>query len=133
MCSLLVIIVLMLTAPVFALEPALDLQDSLAADSLRVDSLSKISLANDVDTNTIVDTNKVESVDAGISQNLDSVDVINPYYPSGFTIEAAYAGPTILQLRLFGGRENPHELFKNKWISFGFAFGYLDIGTYGDV
>jgi hypothetical protein len=60
MRSLLVIIVLMLTAPVFALEPALDLQDSLVTDSL-----SKISLANDVDTNTIVNTNKVESVDAG--------------------------------------------------------------------
>lgn len=70
---------------------------------------------------------KGEHIDAGISQNLDSADVINPYYPSGFTIEAAYAGPTILQLRLFGGRGNPHELFKNKWISFGFAVGYLDI------
>ena len=58
---------------------------------------------------------------------LDSADVINPYYPSGFTIEAAYAGPTILQLRLFGGRGNPHQLFKNKWISFGYAVGYIDV------
>jgi hypothetical protein len=117
--------ILTLAANVFA-QPV-DANASILQDSLVTDSLSKISLANDVDTNTIVNTNKVESVDAGVSQNLDSVDVINPYYPSGFTIEAAYAGPTILQLRLFGGRENPHELFKNKWISFGFAVGYLDI------
>lgn len=66
MRSLLVIIVLMLTAPVFALEPALDLQDSLAADSLRVDSLSKISLTVGIDTNDVVDTNKVERIDPAV-------------------------------------------------------------------
>ena len=106
MRSLLVIIVLMLTAPVFALEPALDLQDSLAADSLRVDSLSKISLALDVDTNGVVDTNKVESVDAGFERrNSRSKD----FSPEGFVVEAAYAAPTALHLSLWGIRANPWD------------------------
>ena len=77
MRSLLVIIVLMLTAPVFALEPALDLQDSLAADSLRVDSLSKISLALDVDTNGVVDTNKVERTNMLADRNRKIAMTIN--------------------------------------------------------
>jgi hypothetical protein len=106
--------------PVDANEPVL-------LDSLETDLLSKISLANDVDTSTIVDTNKVEHIDAGDVSKFDSTDVINSYYPSGFTIEAAYAGPTILQLRLFGGRESPEKIFKNKRFSFGYAAVYLDI------
>ncbi len=104
-----------------------DANEPILQDSLETDLLSKISLANDVDTSTIVDTNKVEHIDAGDVSKFDSTDVINSYYPSGFTIEAAYAGPTILQLRLFGGRESPEKIFKNKRFSFGYAAVYLDI------
>lgn len=56
MRSLFVIIVLMLTAHVFARKPAQNLQDSLRVDSLHVDSLSKISLTADIDANNVVDT-----------------------------------------------------------------------------
>ena len=112
----------MLAVCAFAQPSAQDLQNSLDADSL-----SKISLALDVDTNGVVDTNKVEHIDAGDVSKFDYTDVINSYYPSGFTIEAAYAGPTILQLRLFGERESPEKIFKNKRFSFGYAAVYLDI------
>ena len=84
MRSLLMIIVLMLTAPVFALEPALDLQDSLAADSLRVDSLSKISLTAGIDTNDVVDTNKVELIDAGV----EKIPIAErEFFPRGFVVD----------------------------------------------
>ena len=114
--------ILMLTVHVFARKPAQNLQDSLTADSL-----SKISLALDVDTSNAVDTNKVEHVDAGIEVSSDSANVNPAYYPFGFTIEAAYAGPAILQLRLLGGRGNPEKIFENKWFSFGYAAAYLDV------
>ena len=103
MRSLLVIIVLMLTAPVFALEPALDLQDSLAADSLRVDSLSKISLTAGIDTNDVVDTNKVERIDPTVEATDYSA---KNFFPDGFFVEIAYAAPTALHLSLLGGRDN---------------------------
>lgn len=61
---------LMFAVCVFA-QPSMQLVDAnepILQDSLVTDSLSKISLANDVDTNTIVDTNKVESVDVGFER-----------------------------------------------------------------
>ena len=55
---------LMFAVCAFAQPSAQNLQDSLDADSL-----SKISLVLDVDTNGVVDTNKVEHIDAGIEKN----------------------------------------------------------------
>ena len=69
MNQLVLFCILMLSAYTFAQPPAEDLQDSLTADSLHADSLSKISLTLDVDTSNAVDTNKVEHVDAGIKKN----------------------------------------------------------------
>lgn len=89
--------VLMLTANAIAQPAAQNLQDSLDADSL-----SKISLALDVDTSGFVDTNKVESVDAGFERrNSRSKD----FSPEGFVVEAAYAAPMALHLSLLGGRD----------------------------
>jgi len=98
--------VLMLTANAFAQPPAQDLQDSLPADSLHADSLSKISLALDVDTNTIVDTNKVESVDVGFERrNSRSKD----FFPDGFVFEVGYPALTALHLSLWGIRMDPWD------------------------
>ena len=115
---------LMFAVCVFA-QPSMQLVDAnepILQDSLVTDSLSKISLANDVDTNTIVNTNKVESVDAEIEETPDlnvskksepllreycyscNVYDVMPYTPYGFTVEAAYAGPTVLSLQLWGYR-----------------------------
>lgn len=89
--------ILMLAVCALAQPSAQDLQDSLDADSL-----SKISLALDVDTNGVVDTNKVKRIDAGIERrNSRSKD----FSPEGFVVEAAYAAPTALHLSLFGGRD----------------------------
>jgi hypothetical protein len=126
MRSLLVIIVLMLTAPVFALEPALDLQDSLAADSLRVDSLSKISLTAGIDTNDVVDTNKVERIDPTVEATDYSA---KNFFPDGFFVEIAYAAPTALHLSLLGGRDNWNNgkpLEKYSFL-YGIPFVSLDI------
>jgi len=113
---------LMLAVCAIAQPSVQNLQDSLDADSL-----SKISLTADIDANNVVDTNKVEHVDAGIEVSLDSASVNPAYYPFGFTIEAAYAGPAILQLRLLGERGNLEKIFENKWFSFGYAAAYLDV------
>ena len=91
--------VLMLAACAFAQPSAPNLQDSLEADSL-----SKISLALDSDTNDAVDTKKVEHVDAG-SYRRDLW--VKDYFPEGFVVEAAYAAPTALHLSLLG--------FRDKW------------------
>ena len=100
--------VLIFATQALAQEPALDLQDSLAADSLRidslhVDSLSKISLVLDVDTNGVVDTNKVELIDAGIEKTSDAK---YEYFPSGFFMEIAYHAPSVIQIPFFGIRNN---------------------------
>ena len=122
MRSLLVIIVLMLTALVFAL----DLQDSLAADSLRVDSLSKISLTAGIDTNDVVDTNKVERIDPAVEATDYSA---KNFFPDGFFVEIAYAAPTALHLSLLGGRDNWNNgkpLEKYSFL-YGIPFVSLDI------
>ena len=70
--------VLMLAVCAFAQPSTQDLQDSLDTDSL-----SKISLALDVDTNGVVDTNKVEHIDAGVN---DVAFPVKDYYPEGFIV-----------------------------------------------
>ena len=98
--------ILMLSAYAFAQEPVQDLQDSLAADSLRVDSLSKISLTAGIDTNDVVDTNKVESVDVGFERrNSRSKD----FFPDGFVFEVGYPAVTALHLSLWGIRMDPWD------------------------
>ena len=88
--------ILTLVANVFA-QPV-DANASILQDSLVTDSLSKISLANDVDTNTIVDTNKVESVDVGFERrNSRSKD----FFPDGFVFEVGYQALTALHLSLW--------------------------------
>jgi len=118
--------VLMLSANAFAQPPALDLQDSLTADSLHADSLSKISLTAGIDTNDVVDTNKVESVDVGFERrNSRSKD----FFPDGFVVEIAYAAPSALHLSLFGGRDkwNDKTPLKKYDFLYGIPFVSLDI------
>ncbi|MBQ3944358.1 MAG: hypothetical protein II670_01950 [Alphaproteobacteria bacterium] len=96
---------LMFAVCVFA-RPSMQLVDAnepILQDSLVTDSLSKISLANDVDTNTIVDTNKVELIDAGIEK---TSDVNYEYFPNGFYMEIAYHAPSVIQIPFFGIRNN---------------------------
>ena len=70
---------LMFAVCVFAQPSAQNLQDSLDADSL-----SKISLVLDVDTNGVVDTNKVEHIDAGI----EKIPIAErEFFPSGFVVD----------------------------------------------
>ena len=113
--------ILMLSAYTFAQPPAEDLQDSLDADSL-----SKISLVLDVDTNGVVDTNKVESVDVGFERrNSRSKD----FFPDGFVFEVGYPAPTALHLSLFGGREewNNGKSLERYSFFYGIPFASLDI------
>lgn len=127
MRSLLVIFaVFIFVANAFAQSPAQDLQDSLTADSLHTDSLSKISLALDVDTSNAVDMNKVEHIDAGITKE---VFPINDYFPEGFVVEIAYAAPSALHLSLFGGRDkwNDKTPLKKYDFLYGIPFVSLDI------
>ncbi len=81
--------------PVEANEPILQ-------DSLETDSLSKISLALDVDTSGFVDTNKVESIDAGVE---GSSGVKYEYFPDGFYMEIAYHAPSVIQVPFFWYKE----------------------------
>lgn len=90
--------ILMLAVCAIAQPSAQDLQDSLDADSL-----SKISLVLDVDTNGVVDTNKVELIDAGIEKTSDAK---YEYFPSGFFMEIAYHAPSVIQIPFFGIRNN---------------------------
>ncbi len=119
--------VLMLTANAFAQPPALDLQDSLTTDSLHADSLSKISLALDVDTSNAVDTNKVEHIDAGITKE---VFPVNDYFPEGFVVEIAYAAPSALHLSLFGGRDKWND--KTPLKKYDFLYGIPFVSLYID-
>lgn len=57
----------------------------------------------------------------------NSISAIPAYYPWGFTIEAAYAGPMIIQLRLFGFRDPPKKVFGDHWLSFGYSAMFLDV------
>ena len=92
-----VLCILMFAVCSFAQPSVQDLQDSLGADSL-----SKISLALDVDTNGVVDTNKVEHIDAGI----EKIPIAErEFFPSGFVMEIAYAAPTVIQVPFLGMRD----------------------------
>lgn len=128
MRSLFVIIVLMLTAHAFAQEPAQDLQDSLvadslAADSLYADSLSKISLAADVDTSNVINTNKVEHIDAGIE---DIPLAEREFFPSGFIMEIAYAAPSVIQVPFLGMRDKS-AVWENKFVATGYTLLSVDV------
>ena len=119
--------VLMLAVCAFAQPSTQDLQDSLDADSL-----SKISLALDVDTNGVVDTNKVEHIDAGVN---DVAFPVKDYYPEGFIVEAAYAAPAVVHLSFWRFRVND-ESWTPKWLKkFGVLLGFpavsLDVGEGG--
>ena len=97
MRSLFVIIVLMLTAHAFAQNPALDLQDSLEYDRLdpsikeEFEELKKWSAIKD------------KCILQEYCYNCNVYDV-KPYTPYGFTVEAAYAGPSVLSIHLLGYR-----------------------------
>ena len=131
--------VLIFATQALAQEPALDLQDSLAEDSLRidslhVDSLSKISLTADIDANNVVDTNKVEHIDAGIKNvgtftDEDVRDISNflgdDNRPVGAFTELAYAGPSIMHVKLFGIRDDIFPFGKGRL--FGGSSARFDI------
>lgn len=97
MRSLFVIIVLMLMAHAFAQNPALDLQDSLEYDRLdpsikeEFEELKKWSAIKD------------KCILQEYCYNCNVYDV-KPYTPYGFTVEAAYAGPSVLSIHLLGYR-----------------------------
>lgn len=88
--------VFIFVANAFAQSPAQDLQDSLTADSLHADSLAKISLVLDVDSDDADHTNEVdESIGARI-RNTDHL--VWDYFPEGFIVEFAYAAPAVVHL-----------------------------------
>ena len=124
--------VLLLAAHAFAQEPAQNLQDSLAADSLYADSLSKISLAADVDTSNVINTNKVEHIDAGIE---DAAFSVKNYSPEGFIVEFAYAAPAVAHLSFWRFRAKDDGLtpkwFRKYGIFLGFPAVSLDVGEGG--
>lgn len=91
---------LMFVVCVFA-QPV-DANASILQDSLETDSLSKISLTAGVDTNDVVDTNKVERIDAGVEGRNSR---LKDFFPNGFVFEVGYPAPTALHLSLFGGRD----------------------------
>ncbi len=114
--------ILTLAANVFA-QPSVqpvEANEPILQDSLETDSLSKISLALDVDTNGVVDTNKVEHIDVKIEETPDlnvskkseplllghfcDFYEIKQYTPWNHTTEVAYAGPSALSLQLLGHR-----------------------------
>ena len=125
MNQLVLFCILMLSAYAFAQPLAQDLQDSLPLDSLHADSLSKISLALDVDTSNAVDTNKVERIDAGIEV---SSGVNYEYFPNGFYMEIAYHAPSIIQVPFFGIRNN-----KRLWEKDGVGAGMTALSVDVDI
>ena len=115
--------ILMLAVCAFAQPSAQDLQDSLDADSL-----SKISLALDVDTNGVVDTNKVEHIDAGI----EKIPIAErEFFPSGFVMEIAYAAPTVIQVPFLGMRDKS-AVWGNEFIATGYAVVSVDVDIRSD-
>ena len=90
--------------------------DSLQ-DSSDVDSLSKISLALDVDTN------KVEHIDAEI----EKIPIAErEFFPSGFIMEIAYAAPTVIQVPLLGMRDKS-AVWGNEYVATGYALVSIDV------
>lgn len=124
MQNLLVVFVILFSAVhAFAQEPAQDLQDSLDANSLAADSLSKISLTADVDTRNVIDTNKVESIDAGIE---DIPLAEREFFPSGFIMEIAYAAPSVIQVPFLGMRDKS-AVWGNKFVATGYTLLSVDV------
>lgn len=115
--------ILMLSAYTFAQPTAQDLQDSLTADSLHADSLSKISLAADVDTSNVINTNKVEHIDAGIE---DIPLAEREFFPSGFIMEIAYAAPSVIQVPFLGMRDKS-AVWENKFVATGYTLLSVDV------
>jgi hypothetical protein len=110
--------ILMLAVCAIAQPSAQDLQDSLDADSL-----SKISLTADIDANNVVDTNKVESVDAGI----EKIPIAErKFFPSGFVMEIAYAAPTVIQVPFLGMRDKS-AVWGNEYVATGYALVSVDV------
>ncbi|MBR4785623.1 MAG: hypothetical protein IK012_10300 [Fibrobacter sp.] len=105
--------VFMLTANAFAQPPAQDLQDSLPADSLHADSLSKISLDLEIDTG------KVEPANVPVNKETASK---KDYFPTGWAGEFAYAGPTTLHIAPLGFKDCVKERASLK--KFGFIWGF---------
>ena len=112
--------ILMLAVCIFAQPSAQNLQDSLDADSL-----SKISLTAGIDANNVVDTNKVELVDAGIEK---TSDVNYEYFPDGFYMEIAYHAPSIIQVPFLGIRNN-----KRLWERDGVGAGMTALSVDVDI
>ena len=105
-----------------------DANEPILQDSLETDLLSKISLANDVDTNTIVDTNKVELIDAGIEK---TSDVNYEYFPNGFYMEIAYHAPSVIQIPFFGIRNN-RRLWERDGVGAGMTALSVDVDIRSD-
>lgn len=103
----------------FAQPPAQDLQDSLPADSLHADSLSKISLDHEIDTG------KVEPANVPVNKETASK---KDYFPTGWSGGIAYAGPTALYASIggFKGCISNRDCKKFGFI-FGFDFASIDI------
>lgn len=96
----------------FAQPPAQDLQDSLPADSLHADSLSKISLDLEIDTG------KVEPANVPVNKETASK---KDYFPNGWSGGIAYAGPTALYASIGGFKSCISNRDCKK---FGFIFGF---------
>ena len=110
--------ILMLAVCAIAQPSAQDLQDSLDADSL-----SKISLALDVDTSNAVDMNKVDHIDAGV----EKIPIAErEFFPSGFVMEIAYAAPTVIQVPFLGMRDNS-AVWGNEYVATGYALVSVDV------
>ncbi len=112
---------LMLAAYAFAQPSTQDLQDSLDADSP-----SKISLALEIDTSGVTDTNEDGHIDAGFQRR----DLwVKDYFPDGFVVEVAYAAPTALHLSLWGVRDkwDGHRDLKKYDFLFGIPILSLDV------
>ena len=116
---------LMFAVCVFA-QPSMQLVDAnepILQDSLETDLLSKISLVLDVDTNGVVDTNKVEHIDAGIEKNPIAE---REFFPSGFVMEIAYAAPTVIQVPFLGMRDKS-AVWGNEFVATGYAVVSVDV------
>ncbi len=112
-------------------QPSMQLVDAnepILQDSLVTDSLSKISLTAGIDTNDVVDTNKVESVDAGIEK---TSDVNYEYFPNGFYMEIAYHAPSVIQIPFFGIRNN-RRLWERDGVGAGMTALSVDVDIRSD-
>lgn len=121
---------LMFAVCVFA-QPSMQLVDAnepILQNSLVTDSLSKISLTAGIDANNVVDTNKVEHIDAGIEK---TPDVNYEYFPNGFYMEIAYHAPSVIQIPFFGIRNN-RRLWERDGVGAGMTALSVDVDIRSD-